>query len=100
MPTMGESTFGASTEYQQKSERAFYAEWSKRHPPKNRVSLLEQEELRMKQLCARREEAVGFSESFLSRRRFPIKHDESQTEHADQIPSPQPDSSPRARFAE
>lgn len=99
MPTMGESTFGASTEYQQKSERAFYAQWSKRHPPKNRVSLLEQEELRMKQLRKERN-AVGFSESFLSRRRFPIKHDESETERADQIPSPQPDSSPRARFAE
>ena len=62
------------------------------------VKRAEQEKI-LKQLRKERN-AVGFSESFLSRRRFPIKHDESETERADQIPSPQPDFSPRARFAE
>ena len=72
MPTCGESTFGRSMEYQQRLERTFYAEYSKRHPPKHRVSLVEREGQFMKTLRGERD-TKGFSEGFLERRRFPIK---------------------------
>ena len=76
MPTMGESTFGESTEYRVKKEHAFYAEWSRRHPPKNRVSLFAQEEMKMQRLRHERS-TFGFSEGFTPRRRFPITATES-----------------------
>lgn len=84
---MGESTFGESTEYQVRKERAFYADWSRRHPPKNRVGLLAQEEMRMQKLRSERS-TFGFSEGFTPRRRFPIN--ESAPAAAEEPSSPPP----------
>ena len=61
-----------STAGQLRAERKFYSEYSARHPPKNRVPLIVQEEQRMAQLRAERD-ANGYSESFIPRRQFPIK---------------------------
>jgi hypothetical protein len=71
MPTCGECTFSVSTEHEHKTLRQFYANYSKQHPPKNRIGLVAREEQFMQDMRLERN-TKGFSEGFATRRRFPI----------------------------
>ena len=77
MPISSQSCFGRSAEFQRKLERDFYANHSQRHPPKNRIGLVAREEQFMKELRQERN-TKGFSEAFLTRRRFPIVEVETE----------------------
>ena len=70
MPTCANS-FGQSTRAKQAAERAYYARWSENHPPKERISLVDRFNELMEQKRFDRE-TKGFSEDFLTRRRFPV----------------------------
>ena len=69
-PQFGHS-FGVSTESKNRKTREFYKEYSRKHPPKNHISLLQRENDRMASLREQRS-GRGYSEKFLSRRHFPI----------------------------
>ena len=64
MPTCAASpTLSPSTELVRRNERAFYAAYSKRHRPANRVGLLEREANFMATIRAQRQ-SNGFSEGY------------------------------------